>query len=64
MVKDIRITGQTVALTVNLTTPACPLKAQIEREVRSALTSRLGDSCDDSDQHECRGARQGRVREG
>src|SRR5262249_19194895 len=27
---------------VNLTTPACPLKAQIERDVREALTSRLG----------------------
>ncbi len=42
MVKDIRIDDSTVVLTVNLTTPACPLKAQIEREVRAALESRLG----------------------
>jgi ATP-binding protein involved in chromosome partitioning len=43
MVKDIRIDGDTVALTVNLTTPACPLKSQIENDVRTALTGRLGD---------------------
>jgi ATP-binding protein involved in chromosome partitioning len=41
MIKDIRIGEATVALTVNLTTPACPLKAQIERDVRTALQSRL-----------------------
>jgi ATP-binding protein involved in chromosome partitioning len=44
MIKDVRITDGTIALTVNLTTPACPLKAQIERDVRSALESRLGAS--------------------
>jgi ATP-binding protein involved in chromosome partitioning len=43
MVKDVRVSGETVALTVNLTTPACPLKAQIERDVREALRARLGD---------------------
>ena len=42
MIKNIRIGDGTVALTVNLTTPACPLKAQIERDVRQALTGRLG----------------------
>ncbi len=41
MIKDIRINDGTVSLTVNLTTPACPLKAQIERDVRNALQSRL-----------------------
>ena len=41
MIKDIRIGDGTVALTVNLTTPACPLKAQIERDVRTALQNRL-----------------------
>ena len=41
MIKDIRISEGTVALSVNLTTPACPLKAQIEREVRTALQGRL-----------------------
>src|SRR6516165_1667114 len=41
MIKDIRIGDGTVALTVNLTTPACPLKGQIERDVRNALQARL-----------------------
>src|SRR6516162_513254 len=41
MIKDVRINDGTVSLTVNLTTPACPLKAQIERDVRNALQSRL-----------------------
>src|SRR3954454_7751570 len=43
MVRNIQIGEGTVALMINLTTPACPLKAQIERDVREALTSRLGD---------------------
>ncbi|HEV3167666.1 MAG TPA: Mrp/NBP35 family ATP-binding protein [Isosphaeraceae bacterium] len=43
MIKDIKIGAGSLALTVNLTTPACPLKAQIEREVRAALSSRLGE---------------------
>ena len=42
MIKDIRIGDGSVGLTVNLTTPACPLKAKIEGDVRNALTSRLG----------------------
>jgi ATP-binding protein involved in chromosome partitioning len=42
MVRNIQIGDATVSLTINLTTPACPLKAQIERDVRTALTSRLG----------------------
>ena len=46
MIKNIRIGDGTVALTVNLTTPACPLKAQIERDVRQALASRLGSEWD------------------
>ncbi|HEY2156417.1 MAG TPA: Mrp/NBP35 family ATP-binding protein, partial [Isosphaeraceae bacterium] len=42
MIKDIRIGEDSVTLTVNLTTPACPLKAKIEADVREALTARLG----------------------
>jgi ATP-binding protein involved in chromosome partitioning len=42
MIKDIKIGDGGLSLTVNLTTPACPLKAQIERDVRGALESRLG----------------------
>lgn len=37
MVKDLEIDGDTVRLTVELTTPACPLKETIEQDVRAAL---------------------------
>jgi ATP-binding protein involved in chromosome partitioning len=37
MVKDVRIDGSTVEVTVELTTPACPLKDVIERDVTAAL---------------------------
>ncbi|MEI7744575.1 MAG: Mrp/NBP35 family ATP-binding protein [Chloroflexota bacterium] len=39
MVKDLVVTGSDVAFTIELTTPACPLKDQIEAEVRRALTA-------------------------
>jgi ATP-binding protein involved in chromosome partitioning len=38
MIKDVRIDGTSVAFTIELTTPACPLKDEIETEVRRALT--------------------------
>lgn len=41
MIKDIRIGDGKIALTVNLTTPACPLKGKIENDVRTALLNRL-----------------------
>ncbi|MEJ2706706.1 MAG: Mrp/NBP35 family ATP-binding protein [Anaerolineales bacterium] len=37
MVHDLRIEGDKVSFTVMLTTPACPLKNQIERESREAV---------------------------
>src|SRR5215212_886915 len=37
MVKDVRIYGGTVEVTVELTTPACPLKEVIEKDVTNAL---------------------------
>jgi len=37
MVKDLAIDGTTVAFTIELTTPACPLKDEIESRVRTAL---------------------------
>src|SRR3984893_10276179 len=46
MIKDIKIGDGKVALTVNLTTPACPLKAQIERDVRAGLQGRLAGEWD------------------
>jgi ATP-binding protein involved in chromosome partitioning len=41
MVKDVRVEGSTVHVTVELTTPACPLKDVIERDVAAAL-KRIG----------------------
>jgi ATP-binding protein involved in chromosome partitioning len=37
MVRDLAIDGGNVAFTIELTTPACPLKDQIEAEVRRVL---------------------------
>ena len=37
MIKDLRIEGSDVAFTIELTTPACPLKDEIEADVRRAL---------------------------
>ena len=37
MIEDLKVDGGAVSLTVNLTTPGCPLKAQIETDVRAAL---------------------------
>ena len=37
MVKDIAIDGKKVAFTVELTTPACPMKEEIERACRNAI---------------------------
>jgi ATP-binding protein involved in chromosome partitioning len=37
MIRELAIDGTSVAFTIELTTPACPLKDQIEAEVRTAL---------------------------
>jgi len=37
MVKDLRVEGDAVSLTVELTTPACPLKDAIGKDVEAAL---------------------------
>jgi len=37
MIEGLSVVKDRVSLTVNLTTPGCPLKAQIETEVRAAL---------------------------
>jgi ATP-binding protein involved in chromosome partitioning len=39
MIRDLRVEGANVSFEVVLTTPACPLKTQIERECRAALAS-------------------------
>jgi len=42
MIKDIEIEGENVRFTVMLTTPACPLRSQIEREAREAVAALPG----------------------
>ncbi len=37
MIQDVVIDGSEVSFTIMLTTPACPLKSQIEREARAAV---------------------------
>jgi len=37
MIRDLKVSGGKVKLTIMLTTPACPLKAQIEREATAAV---------------------------
>lgn len=44
MVKDLRIRDQAVALMIELTTPACPLKDEIEQNTRAALGAIGADS--------------------
>jgi ATP-binding protein involved in chromosome partitioning len=41
MVKQVAVREGAVHVTIELTTPACPLKGQIERDVRAALGARL-----------------------
>ncbi len=57
MIKDIKIGDGSVSLTVNLTTPACPLKAQIERDVRGAFTESFTGRVDHPHHHERRSSR-------
>lgn len=42
MVKDVAVDGGRVSLTVELTTPACPLRERIENEIRAALATVSG----------------------
>jgi len=39
MIRDLEINGSAVKFTVMLTTPACPLRGQIEREAKQAVMS-------------------------
>lgn len=42
MIRDLKIDGGKVSFTVMLTTPACPLRTQIEREAREAVAALPG----------------------
>ncbi len=39
MVEDLKVDGGTVSFTLNLTTPACPLRAEMEANVKAAVTA-------------------------
>jgi ATP-binding protein involved in chromosome partitioning len=47
MVKNVQVKGGTVSLLVTLTTPACPLRETIEKDVRAALAKVPGVSAVD-----------------
>jgi ATP-binding protein involved in chromosome partitioning len=42
MIRDVKIQGTEVSFTVMLTTPACPLRSQIEQEARQAVAELPG----------------------
>jgi Mrp family chromosome partitioning ATPase len=42
MVRDILVDGDKVSFTLNLTTPACPLRSRIEKEAKNAVASVRG----------------------
>lgn len=41
MIKDVKVEGSLCSLTVELTTPACPLKEKMAEDIRAAITSRI-----------------------
>lgn len=44
MIKDVAVNGSKISFTVELTTPACPLKEIIRRDCEQAILSELGDA--------------------
>jgi ATP-binding protein involved in chromosome partitioning len=42
MIEDIHIEGEKVSFTLVLTTPACPLRTQLERDAREAVMTQTG----------------------
>lgn len=43
MVKDIKIEGGEITISIELTTPACPLKEKIRHDCESAIKKKIGD---------------------
>jgi ATP-binding protein involved in chromosome partitioning len=46
MIKDVQVDGRKISFTVELTTPACPLKEIIRRDCELAIVSELGEGYD------------------
>ena len=42
MIRDLEISGDGISFTIVLTTPACPLRGQIEKEARQAVMAISG----------------------
>ncbi|NOK63111.1 MAG: iron-sulfur cluster carrier protein ApbC [Chloroflexi bacterium AL-W] len=42
MIKDVKVHGHNISFTVELTTPACPLKDQIQQECEDAIINHIG----------------------
>jgi len=42
MIEDIHVDGEKVSFTLVLTTPACPLRTQLERDAREAIMTQTG----------------------
>ncbi len=42
MIQDLKVEGGTVSFTLNLTTPACPLRAEMEADVKAAVRAIAG----------------------
>jgi len=42
MIEDIHVDGEKVSFTLVLTTPACPLRTQLERDAREAVMTQTG----------------------
>ena len=52
MIRDIQIDGGKVSFSIMLTTPACPLKNQIESESRAAVEAIPGVNSPDTNLHQ------------
>ena len=37
MIKDLKVNGEQVSFSIELTTPSCPLKSKIESDARQAV---------------------------
>ncbi len=44
MVKDVRLCGENVAIVIELTTPACPMKDRIRRDIEQAVRGKARDA--------------------
>jgi len=46
MIKDLQVSGKRISFIIELTTPACPLKEQLENDCRTAIASRVSEEAE------------------